>query len=173
MTAHVTGRLDGSGEDRDLVLERRFDTGVEDVWSAITDPERLGRWFGTWTGDPASGSVRFRFTAEGEDVPESVYDVRVCEPPRSLRVRTVDEHGTWDLSAHVEPDGDGARLTFRHRLVDPDALGDTGPGWEYYLDRLVAAVEGGDVSAVDWDRDYYPVLREPYEGVARDVPSPP
>jgi hypothetical protein len=37
-----------------------------------------------------------------------------------------------------------------------------GPGWEYYLDRLVAAETGGDVAAIDFDRDYYPAMQEHY-----------
>ena len=37
-----------------------------------------------------------------------------------------------------------------------------GPGWEYYLDRLVAAETGGDPATVDFDRDYYPAMAEHY-----------
>jgi hypothetical protein len=37
-----------------------------------------------------------------------------------------------------------------------------GPGWEYYLDRLVAAETGGDPAAVDFERDYYPAMEEHY-----------
>ena len=37
-----------------------------------------------------------------------------------------------------------------------------GPGWEYYLDRLVAAETGGDLAAIDFERDYYPAMAEYY-----------
>ena len=37
-----------------------------------------------------------------------------------------------------------------------------GPGWEFYLDRLVAAETGGDVAAIDFERDYYPAMVEHY-----------
>ena len=36
-----------------------------------------------------------------------------------------------------------------------------GPGWEYYLDRLVAAESGGDPASLDFD-DYYPSQSEHY-----------
>ena len=36
-----------------------------------------------------------------------------------------------------------------------------GPGWEYYLDRLVAAEAGRDPATLVWD-DYYPVLKDAY-----------
>ena len=66
----------GRREHRDgaehLVFTRTFAAPVDDVWAACTDPRRMERWIGTWTGDPASGEVVFRMTAEGEDVPEEL-----------------------------------------------------------------------------------------------------
>ena len=85
-----TPRATGRREDRDgtayLVFERTFRAPVEDVWAAVTAPERLERWIGTWTGDPASGSVAFRMTAEGEGAPEEEMVIRECDPPRRLAV---------------------------------------------------------------------------------------
>ncbi|MGS0686750.1 hypothetical protein ACVBEQ_16665 [Nakamurella sp. GG22] len=46
----------------------------------------------------------------------------------------------------------------------PGRGGELGPGWEYYLDRLVAAETGGDVAGIDFDRDYYPAMVEYYRG---------
>jgi uncharacterized protein YndB with AHSA1/START domain len=166
MTARATGTLGRFDGVDAVVFERRFDTSVEDVWDAVTDPDRLGRWIGTWTGDPASGAVRFRMTAEGEDVPESTVRIERCEPPHLLRVVATDEYGTWDLVLRVAPDGDGALLTFHHLVLDPAALEGTGPGWEYYLDRLVA-VESGGSPDLDWDGQYYPALAAHYAGLAR------
>jgi uncharacterized protein YndB with AHSA1/START domain len=34
---------DGKGVVR---MEDRFDTGIDDLWSALTDPGRLARWLG-------------------------------------------------------------------------------------------------------------------------------
>ena len=39
-----------------------------------------------------------------------------------------------------------------------------GPGWEYYLDRLVAAETGADVAAIDFD-DYYPAQSDHYRAM--------
>jgi uncharacterized protein YndB with AHSA1/START domain len=73
-----------------VVFTRTFAAPLGDVWAACTEPERMERWIGTWTGDPASGEIRFRMTAEGDDVPEEVYLVEVCEPPRRLVLRSRD-----------------------------------------------------------------------------------
>src|SRR5205807_1835485 len=39
---------DGKGVVR---MEDRFDTDIDDVWSALTDPARLARWLGEIEGD--------------------------------------------------------------------------------------------------------------------------
>lgn len=53
-------------------------------------------------------------------------------------------------------------LEFTQVISDPAILESIGPGWEYYLDRLVAAETGGDPSAIDFDRDCYPALSDHY-----------
>ena len=50
-----TGTVEDGGKT--LVLRRHFSVSIDDVWASVTESERLGRWFGTWTGDPATGSV--------------------------------------------------------------------------------------------------------------------
>ena len=50
-TARVLGHLrteDGTGVVR---IQDRLDTGLDDAWSAVTDPARLGRWYGEVEGD--------------------------------------------------------------------------------------------------------------------------
>jgi len=69
-TATATGRRDDRDGTAYVVFERTFAAPIEDVWAAVTDPERLVRWIGTWSGDPSSGEIAFWMTAEGEDVPE-------------------------------------------------------------------------------------------------------
>ncbi len=54
-------------------------------------------------------------------------------------------------------------LTFTQPDIDPVEAESVGPGWEYYLDRLVAAESDGDVDAIDFDRDYYPAMLEHYK----------
>ena len=39
---------DGKGVVR---IEDRYDTGIEDLWSALTDPGRLASWYGQVEGD--------------------------------------------------------------------------------------------------------------------------
>lgn len=138
----TTGRYDP--EQGHLVLERRFSAPIGDVWASITESERLARWFGTWTGDPAAGFVMVTMTAEAEPVPPVRYEIDSCEEPRLLAVSATDDYGTWRLRAELSEEAGTTTLVFRQLEVDTGAIGNVGPGWEWYLDRLVAAV-GGDV----------------------------
>jgi hypothetical protein len=49
-------------------------------------------------------------------------------------------------------------------MSDPTVAADVGPGWDYYLDRLVAAETGGDVAAIDFT-DYHPADCEYYRSL--------
>lgn len=156
-----TGRLVHTDAGRDLVLTRTFDASIEDVWASITESERTARWFASWTGDPGPGkTIRYRLTFEGPDAAEADMTIDVCDPPQHLRVSTVDEHGSWRLEAHLEETAGKTTLTFTHRLGDSANAGEVGPGWEYYLDNLVASRAGGPPPNFD---DYFPAQRLYYE----------
>jgi len=166
MTRQPTGRIDTTDGVRRLVIERELRAPIHDVWAAVTEPDRLVRWIGTFTGDPASGHVLFRMTAEGEDAPEDDMEIRECDPQRRLAVTSQVGDERWQLELDlVERDG-GTVLTFTQPDIDPVAAESVGPGWEYYLDRLVAVLTDGDVTGVDFDRDYYPAMLEHYRGQA-------
>ncbi|NED64027.1 polyketide cyclase, partial [Streptomyces sp. SID10244] len=53
-------------------------------------------------------------------------------------------------------------------IDDPSTIENTGPGWEYYLDRLSAAIGGSDPDVIDFD-DYYPSQRDYYLAVGQSV----
>lgn len=55
-----------------LVFLRTYRAPITDVWDSIVDSDRLARWFGRWTGDPASGTVQVEWVAE-QDAPVESY----------------------------------------------------------------------------------------------------
>ena len=80
MSVTPSGRVDRGPDGRlRLVISRQFRSPIDDVWASVTEPERLARWIGTFTGDPASGRVAFRMTAEG-DAPAEDMEIRECDP---------------------------------------------------------------------------------------------
>ena len=146
-------------DDQGLRLEfvRTYDTSAADVWSAVTDPERLGRWFGTWSGDPATGTVQLQMVEA--TTPQDAKIVE-CSPPHRLAIETLSPDGPWPLSVSLTEHAGRTTLVFTHRLAEPYDASSIGPGWHYYLDRLGAVV---DVKPVPEDfEEYFPVLAQAY-----------
>jgi uncharacterized protein YndB with AHSA1/START domain len=68
-----------TGEDVSVVLKRSYGAPVEDVWDALTDPERMRRWFMPITGElKIGGSFQLEGNAGGE--------ILECEPPSRFKV---------------------------------------------------------------------------------------
>lgn len=163
MTPLPTGRLFGTENGVDLVLTRTFRAPVEDVWASLTESERTARWFGPWTGEPGPGrtiKVQLRFE-EGEPWMEA--RIEECAPPRQLRLRTEDEVGVWRLSLLLSEVDGTTELKFVHHRENRDGVGEIGPGWEYYLDNLVASREDQPLPSFD---DYYPAQKAHYEDLS-------
>jgi uncharacterized protein YndB with AHSA1/START domain len=152
-----------------VVFTRTFRAPVEDVWAAITEPDRLARWIGRWTGDPAEGRVRFEMLHEGENAEPEEYEIDVCEAPTRLQLTSHmawDEHtpATWHLELDLAEADGVTTLTFAQSMDDPAMAENVGPGWDYYLDRLVAAEAGSDPAGIDF-ADYYPALSGHYRAL--------
>jgi uncharacterized protein YndB with AHSA1/START domain len=160
----------GRREERDglphLVLTRTFRAPIDDVWAAATESHRLARWIGSWAGDPAAGRVTFRMLYEGEEATDEEFVIDECVPPRRLAVTTnmqYDENTTvtWHLELDLAESDGVTTLTFAQPMPDPAMAENVGPGWEYYLDRMVAAESGADPAEISFD-DYYPAQSEHY-----------
>ncbi|MGQ0479460.1 MAG: SRPBCC domain-containing protein [Pseudonocardia sp.] len=157
-TANRLGRVlaDADGGAR-LEFRREHAVPVQDLWAAITEPERLARWIGTWTGDPAPGkTVQFQMLAEAEECQPEPLLIVECEPPHRLAVQwpAPDGHGEpWRVEASVTATATGSCLLFAQHFAARDGVRDAGPGWQWYLDRLAAALVGSPMPAA-WD-DYY------------------
>lgn len=165
MTPIPTGRLFGNANGCDLVLTRTLTGSIEDVWASLTEPERTARWFGPWKGEGAPGNtVQLQMAFEEEPV---WCDLRIdrCEPPRHLAVSMLDDAGNWQIEVHLSDAGGSTELWLTHHLDSDAAVGDVGPGWEYYLDMFVAAREGAALPSFD---DYYPEQRAYFQGLPQE-----
>ncbi|MEV4375365.1 SRPBCC family protein [Streptosporangium sp. NPDC049644] len=156
MSPTPTGRLFRTGTGSDLVLSRTFRAPAEDVWASITESDRTALWFGPWEGEAAPGrTIKVQMAFE-EQAPWCEMRIDACDPPRRLALSTTDESGTWRLELSLlETDG-STELRLVHHLVSEEGIGEIGPGWEYYLDMLVAAREGSP--RPDFT-DYHPPMK--------------
>jgi len=163
MTITPTGRILPKLGGVDIVITRLIRGNVEDVWASVTESERTARWFGRWEGDGAPGqTIRVQMAFEEGD---AWTDARIesCEAPTFLSVSVGDAADPWLLDLRLAHRGERTELTLTQHRPDASGAGEIGPGWEYYLDNLIASRD--DTALPDFN-DYYPELKSYYEAQA-------
>ena len=163
---------DGKGVVR---VEDRYDTDIDDLWSALTEPGRLARWYGRVEGDLRPGG-EFRLYIESADL-EGTGRVEACEPPRRLLVTTRETDESWRkgrgappydeaIEATLTADGDQTVLVIEVRGMPLDKIAFYGVGWQIHAENLAAYLGGrerGD-SEGRWDE-----LVPPYQDLAANL----
>ena len=145
-TTRITGTMhsvDGKGVVR---MDGRYDTDIDDLWSAVSDPVRLARWIAEVDGElHVGGAFRVTFTSGWEGGGR----VEVCEPPNRLLVTLSpgDEDETV-VEAELVADGDQTRLVVEERGLPLAELAAHGAGWQAHLEDLDSHVAGQE--AADW-----------------------
>jgi uncharacterized protein YndB with AHSA1/START domain len=168
MKPFPTGRLVRTASGYDLVLTRTLRAPIEDVWASVTESPRTARWFGPWEGVGAPGhTVKLQMVHE-EGHPWMDIRIDACEPPHRLAISTVDDAGVWRMEAQLTESDDVTTLQLIQHVERTDIIGSSGPGWEYYLDMLIASREGRPLPGFD---DYYPAQQEYYDGLVEEVTS--
>ena len=143
-----------AGAGRTVVMRRSYDAPVEDVWDAITDPDRINRWFLPITGDlRLGGRYQLKGNAGGE--------ILRCEPPHLLAVTWVFGEDTTDaditeVQVRLSPGADGATVfELEHTaVVDPQRWAEFGPGavgvgWDLTLIGLGLHLRGESIDDPD------------------------
>lgn len=145
MTNALQGRVIPVGDDGTVRMEDRFDTGIADLWSAITDPERVARWIAVVTGDfRVGGEVHARFTSNWE----GPMRIEVCEAPHRLVLAGAGDDKTV-IEAVLTEDGDGTRLVVEDRGLPLADAPYHAAGWQVHLEDLDAHLAGR--AASDWE----------------------
>jgi uncharacterized protein YndB with AHSA1/START domain len=144
----VRRRVDDGAELVVVAVQRRYEAPVEDVWDALTDPERVARWAAPLSGDlREGGSFRLEGNTEGE--------IRRCDPPRSLTV-------TWGapvslVRVQLSAEGEATLLELAHSVpVELTGSGAgglyVGPGWDVTVLALALFLRGEVVEdPVAWE----------------------
>jgi uncharacterized protein YndB with AHSA1/START domain len=151
MTPKPAGRLRGD----DLVFARTFRSPIEDVWTSVTNSESTARWYGPWERTAEDKKIRIQMAFE-EGKPWLDGTIEDCEAPHHLAVRTKSAYGEKLLTMKLTESAGTTTLEFVHHRVNRKAIGELGPGWEYYLDMLVASREGQPLPTFD---AYYPAQK--------------
>lgn len=115
-----------------VIASRAYDTSIDDLWNALTDPDRLKRWFAPVEGELKLGG---RFQVKGN----AGGTITSCVPPKSFSA-------TWEMGPAVSwinimlqpTKSGGAHLTLEHLCPpsphwDKFGPGAVGVGWELGL----------------------------------------
>jgi uncharacterized protein YndB with AHSA1/START domain len=120
-----------------LTVTRLYETSVDDAWDALTNPERIPRWFLPVSGDLKVGG-RYQLKGNAGGVIER------CEPPRLLAL-TWEMHGDVSWVTVTLAAQEGATLfTLQHVAHVPEAIfdqfgpGGVGVGWDLALSKGLA-----------------------------------
>ena len=149
---------DGKGAVR---MEDRYDTDVDDLWSALTDPRRLARWIAEVKGDlRLGGEFHARFTSSWEGAGR----VDACEPPRRLLLTmSPGQDDETVIEARLAAAGDQTRLVIEERGLPPGEPAAYGAGWQAHVEDLAAYLAGKEPA--DW-RSRWTELTPPYQDLA-------
>jgi uncharacterized protein YndB with AHSA1/START domain len=163
-STRIAGSLrsaDGKGVVR---MEDRYNTDIEDLWSALTDPRRLARWIAEVAGDlRLGGAFHARFTSSWEGPGR----VDACEPPRRLLLTmSPGQQDETVIEAQLAADGDQTSLVIEERGLPLDKLAAYGAGWQAHVEDLAAHVAGREPA--DW-RSRWTELTPSYQDLAGNL----
>src|SRR5262245_40007615 len=105
----VVRSLRSAGGGGVVRIEARFDTGIDELWAALTEPRRLAVWYGAVEGElREGGEFRASLHASGW---EGTGRIEECEPPRRLLVVSKGSDEPNEDSTEVTLTGDGGETT--------------------------------------------------------------
>jgi uncharacterized protein YndB with AHSA1/START domain len=137
-----------------VVLTRTYDTSADDLWDAVTNAERLPRWFAPVDGDlKLGGKYQVKGNAGGT--------ITTCDPPKRFTATWEFGGGVSWIDVGVAPENGKARLTLEHTAFIEEHWEKFGPGavgigWELGLLGLALYLAAGSpevsipAEATDW-----------------------
>jgi uncharacterized protein YndB with AHSA1/START domain len=138
-TTRTTPEGDGA-----IRIQERVQASATEVWAALTDPARLGRWLGEVEGDlRAGGEFRARFFASGW---EGTGRIEACEPPRRLAVVTRDVDDPTDHAGEVTltREGEATVVSWEERGMPAELVAAYAAGVQIHVEDLATYLAGGE-----------------------------
>ena len=139
----ILGTLRSSGGVGVVRLEDKIDTDIDDVWSALTEPDRLAHWFSDVDGEISLGhQYHERVFTSGW---LGTVRVEEFEPPSILRQKKTPD-GLDTVSINVKftlaVDGSQTHLVLEAQGMPLELLYAYGVGWQIHLETLATYLTG-------------------------------
>lgn len=152
---------DGRGA---VTMEDFYDTGIDDLWSAVTDPDRLAHWLARVEGELRPGGlIHAKFTSDNEGPGR----IDVCDAPRRLQVTfEPGTPGETVVEANLTTVGGRTRLIIEERGLPLDHVPGYGAGWQTHAEDLAAYLAGRERG--EW-LERVKELKPRYQALAGDL----
>ena len=154
--ASVLGSLHSVEGEGVVRMEDRLDTGIDDLWGALTDPGRLAHWYGEVEGELSQrGEFRVRITLAGERTGK----VEACEPPQRLLLAMRDpdprpgQPEQTVIEVQLMAEDAQTRLVWETRGLPVNLLPAYGAGIQIHVEHLADYISGRELHIDDarWD----------------------
>ena len=156
------GQVRRTGETIELVFERRLSRPIEQVWAALTVPDRLADWLAKAEIDLRIGG-RFELYWESHDFRMRGV-ITELEPPRLIAWTWPDpQHPDSVVRWELEPDGDGCRLRLTQTQLGGPSFLSVAAGWHTHLECLPGAADGRHTP---WRAEREREIAELYKGLS-------
>src|SRR6478672_6708768 len=150
--ASVLGSLHSADGEGVVRMEDRFDTGIDDLWGALTDPDRLAHWYGEVEGELCQGGeFRVHIALAGERTGQ----VEACEPPQRLLLTMRDpdpQPGQPEqtvIEAQLIAEGAQTRLVWKTRGMPVNLLPAYGAGIQIHVEHLADYISDRELRNVE------------------------
>ena len=116
-----------TGETVTVVMRRSYQAEPDELWDALTDPERMRRWFMPVSGElKVGGTFQLEGNAGGE--------ILECDPPKRFKLTFGGPTSLLELRL-LPGSGDSTELELEHSMSEAPAPGGSGalwvgPGWD-------------------------------------------
>jgi uncharacterized protein YndB with AHSA1/START domain len=154
---------DGVGVVR---IEDNFDADMDEAWAALTDPQRLARWYGDVDGElKVGGEFHCRVLASGW---QGTKRVTVCEPPRRFALVSKGSTEPDESSVEVTLTGGEGKTTivYEHRGIPVNLLFAYGAGEQIHVEDLGNHLAGQER---DSDEGRWAALEPAYRELAAAI----
>ncbi|MTD13017.1 hypothetical protein GIS00_03530 [Nakamurella sp. YIM 132087] len=155
-------QLDGLLQRRDgapsATFVREYRTTAADLWSAVTDPARIARWFAPVGGDlRAGGDYEIDF-GPGNRTHGTVL---ACDDGGYRISWLVEGRPLGEVEVRIRDAAGGSELAVMHTLLPEDQWIGYAAGWHAHLDSLGAILDPTTPESAgefDWDSTFSAVL---------------
>lgn len=129
------------GKPADVVVASRdFPTNQQDLWNALTNIERIPRWFAPIAGELKLGG-RYQIENNAGGI------ITLCEAPEAIDISWEFAGQTSWVKLRLAPSNIGTKLTLEHIMPKDDASDEH---WRQY---------GPGATGVGWDMSFFGLAR--------------